>query len=291
MLPHNANLSQKEFHQTKYTDEISKQLLAEIRAKYNAWHQANLTLIGPHMKQAVEDEAIIRERVNLLNEYKDFIDQQVYAEHFDARSNLHSSVIEEFLFYLFKDLAADFGEDVLLGKSHTFKDLFFVPPNFPAMLQHPHARIEIKDHDFVIGVRAEALMMSGQSDVGERHIFDLPAVAIECKTYLDKTMLEGSATAASQLKARNPNSIYLVVMEWIKLTENINLQKYHMVDQIYVLRRQKNTDREFRFLPTYQKNPIYTEVVTHLFNTVRQHLTADWKGGVDFGLLRGWLMD
>lgn len=73
MLPHNANLSQKEFHQTKYTDEISKQLLAEIRAKYNAWHQANLTLIGPHMKQAVEDEAIIRERVNLLNEYTEVV--------------------------------------------------------------------------------------------------------------------------------------------------------------------------------------------------------------------------
>ena len=39
-----------------------------------------------------------------LNEYKDFLDQQHYAEKFDSRSNLHSSVLEEFMYYLFKDL-------------------------------------------------------------------------------------------------------------------------------------------------------------------------------------------
>ncbi|WP_148292503.1 Bpu10I family restriction endonuclease, partial [Planktothrix rubescens] len=80
-------------------------------------------------------------------------------------------------------------------------------------------------------------------------------VVIECKTYLDKTMLEGSSRAAEDLKARNPNSLYMVLMEWIKLTSDVNLRKYK-VDQIYVLRQQKNTDREFRYEETYIKNPI-----------------------------------
>jgi hypothetical protein len=102
-------------------------------------------------------------------------------------------------------------------------------------------------------------------------------------------MLEGSSTAAEQLKFRNPNALYLVVSEWLKLTGNVNLRKFK-VDQIYVLRKQKNTDREFRFLPDYEKNPVYLDVVEHLFNTVRAHLTSSWEGGVSYGLQRGYLL-
>jgi len=183
------------------------------------------------------------------------------------------------------------------------------------MINRPHASIERKDHDFVIGVTVEArFQTSSQTDVmeqeipeqkqvaeplskynvqiegqTERHLFDIPAVVIECKTYLDKTMLEGSSRAAEELKARNPKSIYIVVMEWLKLTEAVNLRKYK-VDQIYVFRKQKNTDREFRFESSYIKNPIDTQVVFHLFELVRQHLTSDWEGGIKHGLDRGWLL-
>nr|WP_281257222.1 Bpu10I family restriction endonuclease [Candidatus Viridilinea mediisalina] len=113
---------------------------------------------------------------------------------------------------------------------------------------------------------------------------------MECKTYLDKTMLEGSSRAAEDLKARNPNSLYIVVMEWIKLTSDVNLRKYK-VDQIYVLRQQKNTDREFRYTEDYIKNPISYQIVWHLFDTVRRHLTSDWTSGIEHGIQRGWLID
>lgn len=124
----------------------------------------------------------------------------------------------------------------------------------------------------------------------ETHIFDIPIIAIECKTYLDKTMLEGSSRAAEDLKARNPNSLYIVVMEWIKLTNDVNLRKYK-VDQIYVLRQQKNTAREFRYEESYIKNSINLTVVQHLFHKVRKHLTMEWTGGVEHGIKRGWLID
>lgn len=102
-------------------------------------------------------------------------------------------------------------------------------------------------------------------------------------------MLEGSSRAAEELKARNPNAIYIVVMEWLKLTESVNLRKYK-VDQIYVFRKQKNTDREYRYIPSYEKKPIDIDVVFHLFDYVRQHLTEDWQGGIKHGLDRGWLL-
>jgi len=78
-------------------------------------------------------------------------------------------------------------------------------------------------------------------------------------------------------------------MEWIKLTENVNLKKYK-VDQIYVLRKQKNTDREYRFLAGYEKHPISADVVIHLYELVRSHLTEPWMGGVTNLLDRGFLL-
>jgi len=314
ILVHGSNLKQKENHATKYRDEVSRQHLAEIRIEYDKWHQANTDLIGPKSVPSLDDANMIKERVKLLEHYKGFLDQQKYAEQFDSRSNLHSTVLEEFLYYLFRDLVTDFGSRALIGKSHTFKDIFFVPPNYREMVRSPHANIERKDHDFVIGVTVEArfksmsqsnaeIQVDTQSNLPEApaievsndnsgteiHFFDIPVVAVECKTYLDKTMLEGSSRAAEELKARNPNSIYIVVMEWLKLTEAVNLRKYK-VDQIYVFRKQKNTDREFRFASGYQKNPIDPGVVIHLFDFVRQYLTTDWEGGIKHGLERGWLL-
>jgi len=78
-------------------------------------------------------------------------------------------------------------------------------------------------------------------------------------------------------------------MEWLKLTSEINLRKY-AVDQIYVLRKQKNTDREFRYDEGYVKKSIDPKVVFHLYETVRQHLSGTWRGTIDEGLERGWLI-
>lgn len=289
MHVHGDNLHQKETAETKYADAQSKKFLREIRRQYDAWRKANEELKGPGKTATPKDAETLQRRVTLFATYKDFIDQQKYAEKFDSRSNLHSSVLEEFIYYLFRDLVAEFAEQALIGKSHTFKDIFFMPPNYASMLQSPHARIERKDHDFAIGVNVSAVLRSAGQEKGEEHYFQVPAVAIECKTYLDKTMLEGASMAAEQLKFRNPNALYLVVSEWLKLTENVNLRKFK-VDQIYVLRKQKNTDREYRFLPDYDKNPVHLDVVGHLFNTVRAHLTANWEGGVSFGLQRGYLL-
>jgi len=236
-----------------------------------------------------EDADTIKKRVGLFTTYKDFVDQKKYAEKFDSRSNLHSTVLEEFIYYLFRDMVDDLSKTALLGKSHTFKDIFFDAHSYKEMVARPNAKIETKDHDFVIGTSIITTMNCKGSLETEQKILEIPAVAIECKTYLDKTMLEGSSNAAEQLKYRNPNAVYIVVAEWLKLTEDVNLRKYK-VNQIYVLRKQKNTDREYRFEPDYQKNPVYHDVVEHLFNYVRAHLTTDWESGITYGLDKGYLL-
>lgn len=289
MYVHGLNLLQKELHKTKYQDDISKQFLKELRVGYEVWKSKNEGLKGPFIEVKEEDFSVIEQRVALFTEYKDFIDQQHYAEQFDSRSNLHSSVLEEFMFYLFKDMVSAFSDKALIGKAATYKDLFFVHENYAEMVQVPGTQIEEKDHDFVIGVDIEAEFRCAGSTHPDKQHFRIPAVAIECKTYLDKTMLEGSSNAAAQLKAGNPHAIYIVVSEWLKLTEKVNLKKYK-VDQVYVLRKQKNTDREFRYDEKYIKNPVYPDVAFHLFNMVRDHLTTDWHGGVNYGLEKGVLI-
>lgn len=289
MFVHGDNLSQKESHKEKYTDNEAKQFLAEIRLEYQKWRSANDALKGPFSTIQKNDVDIIAQRVALFSDYKEFIDQQKYAEKFDSRSNLHSSVLEEFIFFIFRDLVYEFSNAAVLGKAHTFKDIFFNSSSYKEMVLKPNAKIEKKDHDFVIGVNIVTKMnCEGSTDI-EEHNWQIPAVAIECKTYLDKTMLEGSSTAAEQLKHRNPNAIYIVVAEWLKLTEQVNLRKFK-VDQIYVLRKQKNIDREYRYAATYNKNPVFSDVVQHLFDTVRQHLTSDWEGGISYGLQKGYLL-
>ena len=255
MFVHGNNLEQKETHQTKYRDAESRRYLAEIRVRYNQWKEANEALVGPTSATAENDQEILIERVRILNDYKNFLDQQHYAEKFDSRSNLHSSVLEEFMYYLFRDLVRGISADALIGKSHSFKDVFFRAPSYREMVNSPHALVEKKDHDFAIGASIKASMQCAGSAIAENHDWDIPAVAVECKTYLDKTMLQDVSTAAEQLKQKNPSAMYIVVAEWLKLTDSVNLKKYK-IDQIYVLRKQRNTDREFRYDAGYQKNPI-----------------------------------
>jgi hypothetical protein len=290
MFVHGNNLEQKETHQTKYRDKEALQYLQEIRVKYNEWKSKNLSLIGP-MKAEIQDAdfEIIQQRVSFLNEYKDFIDQQHYAEKFDSRSNLHSSALEEFMYYLFKDLISEYSDNALIGKAHVFKDIFFRADNYELMIKTANAKIEIKDHDFTIGTRINVAMNTLGYDNTEKYTWDIPAIAIECKTYLDKTMLQDASTAAEELKHRNPNAMYIVVAEWLKLTDSINLKKFK-IDQIYVIRKQKNTDREFRYEKSYIKNPIYPDTIFHLFSFVRDFLTKNWEAGIDYGLSKGYLI-
>lgn len=291
MFVHCDNLTQKENHPTKYRDDRCRQYLAELRPAYDRWRAENLKLNGPGRTPAATDMATIEQRVALLNQYKDFVDQQKYAEAFDSRSNLHSTVLEEFMYYLFRDLAASLSANALIGKSNTFKDLFFQSDDFRDMLDTPRVLIEKKVHDFAIGITLQASFQTAGPAPAPAQIesWDIPAVAIECKTYLDKTMLQDASTAAEELKHRNPNAMYIVVAEWLKLTEAVNLRK-SKIDQIYVLRRQRNTDREYRYAPEYVKNPIYFESVAHLFSLVRGFLTIPWETGIASGLARGHLL-
>jgi len=238
-----------------------QQSLPGIVYAYQEWFEANDNWRG-YMPE------IIRQRVEALNRYKDFIE----SAPFSPQSKFRPSVLEEFLFYLFRDLLdelnvrareqAESSKPINIGGIRAYSNLYFAPENFWTFASSPKMRINEKDQDFAIyrEVRIEA--------DEECRAINVPVVSVECKTYIDKTMLEGSIATAEKIKMGNPHCLFLVVTEWYEVSYEVD-PKYSRIDQIYVLRREK------RRVAT--RHPIYSEVVIDLFDTVHAHLERDWS--------------
>jgi len=71
-------------------------LFGEIINHYNEW-------VNETIKLNSEDNEDLKMKVKLLNQYKNYIDE-ITQKNFKLQDKISSSVIEEFLFFLFKDI-------------------------------------------------------------------------------------------------------------------------------------------------------------------------------------------
>ena len=94
----------------------------------------------------------------------------------------------------------------------------------------------------------------------------VPAVAIECKAYIPKTMFDQAQYEAQRLKEGNPFALYIIVAEQNALSNDVNL-KNTKVDEIFILRKQKRISK---------KKPIDSGVVSDLYKFVKEYLEKDW---------------
>ena len=266
MLPfiHGNNIERK--LKTEKIEENIK-LLREIKEKYDEWKGCNESITGTSKKD-------IFDRVKFLNEYKDFIDQSQFKKErgntygFTSQSKLHSTVIEEFLYYLFEGMPILSGKQLTLGPGKAYVDMSFSPKNIDEWEKNPGVDIKVKDQDFAIGKEIFCIFSSDKElhATIQKNIL-VPIVAIECKTYLDKTMLDGASYAAERLKRGNPYALYIVVTETNALDKSIN-PKHTRIDEIFVLRRQKSGQKPLK--------PIDAQLVWDLFNLVKDHLEKEW---------------
>jgi hypothetical protein len=243
-------------------NEINKKLLDEIVSQYINWKKANLEISGT-TKQDIE------KKVKLLNQYKNFIDQSKYKKEkgnphgFTSQSQLHSSVLEEFMYYLFKDIKTISNKKLIWGRTVAYTSLYFAPPNIETFEETANIVINVKNQDFSISKEIILKSRVSNSDKWQENIIYVPIISIECKTYLDKTMYEGSASTSDKIKKGNPYCIFLIVTETYEVSKEMD-PKYSSIDQIYVLRKEN------------AKNPIYSSVVIDLFNYVERYLSQDW---------------
>jgi len=240
----------------------NKKLLNEIKEKYLKWKEDNLNITGTTQKD-------IEKKVELLNNYKIFIDQPKFKKEsgnkygFTSQSQLHSSVLEEFMYYLFKDIGKLRNKHISWGRTEAYTNLYFAPPSIDAFEESPSIVINVKNQDFSISKQVVLKSRVSNSENWIENKIYVPVVSIECKTYLDKTMYEGSISTAEKIKRGNPYCIFLIVTETYEVSLDVE-PRLSSIDQIYVLRKES------------RNNPIYADVVYDLFKLVETHITSDW---------------
>ena len=258
-LRHASNLMCK-LADKKLTKEQSV-ALDQIMPQYHKYLKANLDLIG------YTDE-IITERVKLVNEYYNFFYENRYDNTFTSQGKFRPTILEEFMFLLFKDYINDLkiqykDKDGVIncGPAKAYTNLHFTSPNFEEFIKSPEIEINLKDQDFAIYRDFELEINS------KKHSIRIPAVAIENKTYIDKTMLEGIIATAEKVKNGNPYSKFIVVAENYDVDLSVD-PAYSRIDQIYVLRKCKRKE------PWAEIDP---DVVIRFFHEVETHIRRAWS--------------
>ncbi len=257
---HGSNILRK-IKNSKVSDFENEYRLNTIITQYKEWYKSNEELIG-------YTNDIIEKRVKWLNNYKIAIKDIDYT----AQSKFHSSVLEEFLYYLFRDLIKYIMnekntndkkyKEISIGGIRAYSNLYFAPKDILNFMETPNMKINVKDQDFSI---YRQIIIKAEN---EQKTINVPIVSIECKTYIDKTMLEGSIATADKIKNGNPYCLFLVVTETYDVSYEVD-PAYSRIDQIYVLRKSKRRSDE--------NHLIDYNVVQDLFNFVKVHLLRDWS--------------
>jgi hypothetical protein len=260
---HASNIITK-FNNWETLSSTQKNVLPIIANEYFNFINDNNNIIG------YSEENII-DRTRLLNKYYNFINENKYDNVFTSQGKFRPTILEEFMYILFRDLInevkvnlEDANNNLRVGSSRAYTNLFFSGSNFQEFVNSPQIGINDKDQDFAI-YRPIRITIGDSNSINT----NLPIVAIENKTYIDKTMLEGSIATAEKIKSGNPYSLFFIVTENYDVDLKVD-PIYSKIDQIYVLRKSKRAKK----LPI---QPIYSDVLVDLVSEVRIHLTRNWS--------------
>lgn len=196
-------------------------------------------------------------KVKAWNEYLNFVR---FNNPFTSQSKFESTILEEVLFRIFKHLKEG---QIKIGGTKAYSNLYFSPSNFDEFKIKDNVKINYKDQDFAIYKNVIFTLQDRQ-----KVEMSVPVVAFECKTYLDKTMLESSVATAEKIKAGNPSCRFCIVTEWYSVDKSVDI-KSSRIDQIYVLKKDANKSN-------HKERNIELAVVERLFNDTVEYLAKDW---------------
>ena len=212
------------------------------------------------------EEKIVKEKVKLLNDYYASFHAGKFNEIFKSQSKLRSTILEEFLCVLFEDLIMDMSkrlntQNLMSGGVKAYSNLYFSSENLKQFVDKPLIGVNQKDQDYAI----YCPLTINVNDYFQKEI-NLPIISIEAKTYIDKTMLEGSIATAEKIKSGNPYAKFYMVSETYEVDQSVD-PAYSRIDQIYILRKSDVRGAE---------EPIDDKVVFSLYKDVKAHLNRDW---------------
>jgi hypothetical protein len=243
----------------------NKQLLYEIEKGYKDWKEANLAITGTSQKD-------IESKVLLFNEYKKFLSQSKFRKWATAQAKFHSSVLEEFMYYLCKDIPGVDKKGIHLGPIKGCMHMVFPLLSIDTPEKSPCLVANSKDIDFAIFIEIEIQSkIVGSKKWHTQRIF-LPIVFIECKIRFDKTMFIGIDTDIRHIKENNPNCLSLVVTEGYFIGKDFD-PRNSSINQIYVLKPGGDSDTIISSEPILDMvKKIETHMSTHSISTIEERI-------------------
>lgn len=224
--------------------QADKPKVEEALRRYNEWIK-ELQAIWP------KQEGAVQQLVEATNRYKRFIELDLIydsAEDFLYRQRgqlkLDSTILEEFLpQLLYRSLHLP-ENSFEFGPQRTFSGLSFI-----SSLSNPgvggQARFRTKEQDFILGKRLY-MMTSFDPDfqAAERIEAHIGYVCAECKTNLDKTMLQEAVATSRDLKMAVPAALYFLVCEFLDMIP-VSIASTH-IDDVLIVRKAKRLPSNIR---------------------------------------------
>lgn len=220
------------------------------------------------MELSAYDKYAIEKKVDYLNEYYNFMHNNDLENAFSSQGKFRPTILEEFLYLLFKDyvelVKQRYDDNDVLGSGavKAYSNLYFKAKDFKDFIKTPEIGVNEKDQDYAI-YRTFDITINEKTPLQIR----IPAIAIEAKTYIDKTMLDSIIATAEKIKSGNPHTRFIAVAERYDVSYAVD-PAYSRIDQIYILRK------------SIRKNDwadIDKDVVWRLFEETTQHLERPWS--------------
>ncbi len=219
------------------------------------------------LSENASDQPSIVRRVGHLNTYYNYIHNNGYDRIFPSTGKFRPTILEEFMYLLFKSYIEDLKSrldphDLLKsGFVKAYSNIYFNSDDINGFINSPQIGVNTKDQDYAI-YRSFDITINGQPTI----TINIPCVAIEVKTYIDKTMLDSIIATAEKIKSGNPHSRFVAVAETYDVRLSVD-PAYSRIDQIYILRKSRRGA---------QWNDIDASVVWRLYNETVSHLSQVW---------------
>lgn len=226
-----------------------------LTEKYPKWRKKLVTLCAA-------DELDTAALTKALQSYKNDLDLAIYSTEGElcreaGQLKVGSTVLEEFFTLLLTRVANDSGRsDLTAGPVRALTG---------------------------VSIDAEGRMVASAKDVdaaiyrevrnfeGVRH----SVIGLECKTNLDKTMLEGISSTAEAVKGLDPTAAYSVIAEWRDMASK--RPAGCRVDDIFVLRgRRPRSDERLTALTYRERMEHRDEYIAFLASMPFREKVVDW---------------
>lgn len=243
----------------------------------NQVYQEYLKFLKNISNLKIDNDKSIRKFISEFNSYRDAVIEKIETRDNSGQEGFRSSMLEELFCHLFTDLITELlptvPENLFLGKANSYVDLTFSPSSFKEIFVKPTPYFHTKDQDFVLGVELELIIRTdAKNEIKEAII--VPVLAIECKTYIERNMLDSCSGTARRLKSAMPYCIYIVASEYMKLKDE--QPELSDINEIYILCKATNQERLDARKGGRPLHKIQADLVIDLFNKVKGHLNSIW---------------